>query len=884
MTKKFFPDDCITLDGRMDEAVWNEVPEYTGFTTMKKLGGNLVNDQTFVKILPCNNYIYFGIKCMDANMEFAKNYVSRDIYSGNSVEVFLSPANTVSQIYNFALTIDGFKQTICYLEGGGVKEIYNPQWNYALHFAEDHWSVEIEFPLTAFYHTDNEVWSDVWLVNVIRNRPTTQKHFSGATIFENSTWAKPYDHYLKPDSFLSMNDMPIRPIRDGIRLASVSLDLDEKTDTDYRGTMYISISSAVEDTFIFNSDFSEETTVTLQAGVNTVAVPCCVEELKRYEMAMEFKRTSDGKPFKFFFPVTSTFEPIRIDFTLPEYRTNFYPGQDFSKIVGKVTSRKAVTLKLEGGGMQTKVIKPDADGNFTFETPDFQKGSEAILTATTDSWEIKKTMRNLVPNGRTMSWISGGNLVVNGKPVLRRNMYATYYNGGEAFRRRYDADNLHETRFVTWKTTQPGVMIPGSQAFNASTKGETTQDRVPSDEMLRKLDAALESYKNTDYVYNHTWDEPEYNHCSLIYMKHIYDYLCEKDPYHVVENATHNPEWYINFCDWMEADPYLGAMITDKGERIYSKACNKLPGYIDAAVEMNLPNKSIGIVSTCFAYRWVDLAHDYPTFDEMIASNWVMFNHGAKTASAYAYHDMNDRPQLYEGTRYIFASLETLEAPILFGERKVLLRNENVDAALYEYGNDTFFALVNQTGETQTVTLDGISGTWYHFRHNRTFADNTFTLKPFEVVIGTRAQKDRYLPTYQQTVALIERLEAERCASRSLLFGREADIVTNPPKMYKLFDGVKDNLAKEMRGKDLFVEIDLTKVKPTFSTIVLNGWHLEGTTVKVRTGDEWTELEPAQVQSEEFGMTYILKEAISPDALRFDIPQERIELYELEVF
>ena len=109
MTKKFFPDDCITLDGRMDEAVWNEVPEYTGFTTMKKLGGNLVNDQTFVKILPCNNYIYFGIKCMDANMEFAKNYVSRDIYSGNSVEVFLSPANTVSQIYNFALTIDGFK-------------------------------------------------------------------------------------------------------------------------------------------------------------------------------------------------------------------------------------------------------------------------------------------------------------------------------------------------------------------------------------------------------------------------------------------------------------------------------------------------------------------------------------------------------------------------------------------------------------------------------------------------------------------------------------------------------------------------------------------------------------------------------------------------------
>jgi len=884
MDKKIFPDNCIVLDGRMDEPVWNEVPEYTGFTTMKKLGGNLVNDQTFVKILPCSNYIYFGIKCMDANMEFAKNYASHDIYSGNSVEVFLSPANTVSQIYNFALTIDGFKQTICYLEGGAIKEIYNPQWNYALHFAEDHWSVEIEFPLTAFYHTDNEVWSDVWLVNVIRNRPTTQKHFSGATIFENSTWAKPYDHYLKPDSFLSMNDMPIRPLRDAIRLGGVELELDEKTETDYRGTMTVSVSSAVADTFTFTSDFAEETTVTLQAGNNTFSVPCCIAELTRYDIRTAFKRVEDGKEFIFYFPVVATFEPIRIDFTLPEYRTNFYPGQDYSKIVGRVISRKPVTLKLEGGGMATQVITPDADGNFTFETPDFQKGTEAILTATTDSWEVKKTMRNLVPTGHTMSWISGGNLVIDGRPTLRRNMYATYYNGGEAFRRRYDADNLHETRFVTWESTQPQVMIPGCNRYTPTFAGEATQDKEPSAEMLQKLGAVIEAKKNTNYVYNHTWDEPEYSHISRVYMKHIYDFLAEKDPYHVVENATHNPEWYYHACDWMEADPYLGAMITDKGERIYSKACNKLPGYIDAAVEMNLPNKSIGIVSTCFAYRWVDLAHDYPTFDEMIASNWVMFNHGAKTVSAYAYHDMNDRAQLYEGTRYIFASLEALEAPILFGERKVLLRNDDVDAAIYEYGNDTFFALVNQTGETQTVTLDGISGTWHHFRHNRTFADNTFTLKPFEVVIGTRTMKDRNLPTYQQTVALIDRLEAERCASRSLLFGREADIVTNPPKMYKLFDGVQDNLAKEMRGKDLFMEADLTKVKPTFSTVALYGWHLEGATLKVRVGDQWETIEPADLESKEFSQIFTLKQAVSPDAIRFEFPQERIELYELEVY
>ena len=66
MSNKIFRDNCITLDGRMDEPVWSEVPEATGFTTRKVLGGELVADQTFVKILPCENRVYFGIKCMES--------------------------------------------------------------------------------------------------------------------------------------------------------------------------------------------------------------------------------------------------------------------------------------------------------------------------------------------------------------------------------------------------------------------------------------------------------------------------------------------------------------------------------------------------------------------------------------------------------------------------------------------------------------------------------------------------------------------------------------------------------------------------------------------------------------------------------------------------
>jgi len=40
----------------------------------------------------------------------------------------------------------------------------------------------------------------------------------------------------------------------------------------------------------------------------------------------------------------------------------------------------------------------------------------------------------------------------------------------------------------------------------------------------------------------------------------------------------------------------------------------------------------------------------------------------------------------------------------------------------------------------------------------------------------------------------------------------------------------------------------------------------------------------AEVLTEEFSTTYILKEAVCPDALRLEFHQEYVELYEIDVF
>ena len=83
---------------------------------------------------------------------------------------------------------------------------------------------------------------------------------------------------------------------------------------------------------------------------------------------------------------------------------------------------------------------------------------------------------------------------------------------------------------------------------------------------------------------------------------------------------------------------------------------------------------------------------------------------------------------------------------------------------------------------------------------------------------------------------------------------------------------------------DKYTELNLTKVKPTFTKIVVNGWGLNDMELKVRNGEEWTIPEIAEVKSEEFAVTYLLKNAISPDGLRFEFKAKRVELYEIEVF
>jgi len=880
METKLYDKNAIILDGKLDEAVWENTKEYTGFSASKGKGGKVPAEQTFFRILPCEDRVYFGFKCMEPDMvRVLENHKNRCIWETDSLELFLSPSGDTEEFYQFVLTLGGETATGYFAEGGNIRpDPYAPDWKTAVYVGEDYWMAEIEIPYTAFYMTTTERWSQTWLMNIGRSRADYDDR--GET--KHYTWSQVLSGFLDTDAFRPVAGFGMRPACDDLRMVSAAVDITDSTDKGYFGTLTVKTLNEEAGEYTFTSDYTEPVAVSLKAGSNEFSVPCSFAECKRYKIALCLTRKYDGVAFKRSYPVRVTYEPIKLKLTLPEYRGNFYPGQDYSRIVGKVIAAKPVTVTLEGPGIGMKTAAVDADGNFAFETPEFEVG-EAMLTITDTEHTVTKKIKRLAPTGRMMSWISGGNLIVNGEPVLRRNMYAEYYMGGEAFQMKYDADDLHQTldicgqsRFIT-----PGRLMKGSDAPG----GEATKDVVPCEEMFRKVDEVMEFNKDRDFAYYYLDDEPECRGVSPVYLKHIYDYITDKDPYHVTLIASRSADAYIDCIDWIETHAYINPEVRD-GKRYYDRPIYSIGKYVDDVAKLNRSDKCIGFMPTCF--KSGSIYSDYPTFDEMICHSWAAIVAGAKTLWSYAYHDLNDRASLYEGSRYVNAGLEALQDFVLFGKRTDIVRTQKVHAALFETGCDKMFAVVNFTQEPQQVTLDGIVGEWHHFRHNESFTGNTVCLKPLEVFVCTNVVKDANIPSYEETAALIDKLEYERTHTGSLLFAHsdEVDVLASSPAgKRKIFDGIRDNLGwMQSSGAGKFYEINLKKTKFSFTKVIVYGFQIDDMVIKVRNGEELSVPAITEVKTEKFSTTFILAESICPDALRLEFGERRVELYEIEVF
>ena len=634
--------------------------------------------------------------------------------------------------------------------------------------------------------------------------------------------------------------------------------------------------------------FGSVESASLAEGDVSILVPARFPENGRIPCDIRLTRKSGGAAMKRTYPVTVDYTPIAVRFSSPSYRANFYPGQNADRVSGTVKTvvPGSVSLVLEGPGFpRREATLPSGGGEFAFNTKGFQFG-EATLSVTAGGERSVRKVRRIAPkNGIHMTWIENGNLVFDGKPVFRRNMYAEYYRGGEAFKRRYDADDLHQTlQIKRIATIEPNRVIKGLE------RKEGTKDVRPCAEFFEKLDEILaKGVDSPDGSYYYISDEPECRNISPIYLRHIYEYAAEKDPYHVILCGTRGGMRFIDCADWFETHPYINPHTDANGRRVYGREFNTLGSFVEAFRPAEHLDKCIGCMPTCYSYT----AGLHPTFREYVTHTWNFLVHGVRSFWPYAYHDLGDTPILFEGVRFTNESAERLSDFFLLGRRTMLVKTPEVEGAIWELEGKRLFALVNMTTKPLSKAVKGIDGRFYEFRGVRTFdcraGGTEFSFAPLEAIVATSEKMDAGLSSYAEAAAKVDALDAARLARDNQLKAsvRKGDILVNGgARVKKLFDGTLDVVAwSEKPGRAASLELSFVGFAPVFRELRLFGANISAAKVSIRRDGEWVE-PSAAAETTEFSKTFKFAETLRTVKLRIDVPRLKkgvVEIYEIEM-
>ena len=751
------------------------------------------------------------------------------------VSLFLAPTGRDFSYYRFTVGPKGADAAF-YSENGNIQpDPYAPAWK---HETGPDGAVEMAIPFTAFYMTRNADWKTKWLVSAVRQAEVP----------------------AKVASWTAVDGFPKRPDSDDIVIRAVSAQMEGPAEGGgFAGTVRVDVSAAQSGEYEVSVAGGGRKTVTLRNVTDKITLPCVYKATGRIPTHVTVKSAKTGAVAERDYPVVVEYRPIRVKFTVPQYRDNFYPGQCADLVRGVLTipAGMKAELTLEGPGFPKRTAAQTGAGEFAFDTKGFTTG-EAWLSVKAGEYEERFRIRNLPDTGHQMVWIENGHLVVNGKPVFRRNIYALGLTVGTTFAKRYAAEA--DTFRLTGAFDRTLDATPGAE----QDRGEAKHDVRPSQALFDRIRKTYEANRDTDYGGWYICDEPECRHISPVYLRHVYEYLREIDPYHPAFTASRGGKTYVECADWLETHPYLNCGWDEKGRRVYGTHPREVVDFLDAFEAWDRPDKCIGFLPTCFSYRWSSSRNDYPTFDEYMAHVWAALIRGAKSLWPYAGHDLGDRPSLYHGCRYTFQQAEAYEKFLLLGKHTAYPRANDVDRATWTLG-----------GETLDVSVD---------------------YKTMKTTIKAPRSCEKGLEPLKSVAARVAQEERERKGRDNQLRGRYDDIVfsTNMKAnhgggYYKLIDGTRDMLARYLSySTNDFIELSFARFTPVFDRARVWGTGLDSLQVEIRKGGAWQTLTPVSAKTEGTMRELVFDKVYTTVKMRFVIPGIRNqrndrEVYELEL-
>jgi hypothetical protein len=153
--------DSITIDGKLDEAVWQRAPLLTGFSLYQPTDGRPAPDSTDVRIWYSSTALYIGVHAMEPHGVVRATLADRDRLTGDDyVEIHLDPFQERRRAFVFIVNPLGIQADGTKAEGGGFipgSNIAPGQndlsadfiWQSRGRLTDDGYEVEIRIPYTS---------------------------------------------------------------------------------------------------------------------------------------------------------------------------------------------------------------------------------------------------------------------------------------------------------------------------------------------------------------------------------------------------------------------------------------------------------------------------------------------------------------------------------------------------------------------------------------------------------------------------------------------------------------------------------------------------------------------------------------------------------------
>ena len=158
------------IDGRLDDPAWDQAPTIADFFQREPVEGASPTEQTQVRILFDDDYLYFALRCFDSEADrLVANQMRRDaeLDENDNIQIILDPYNDRRGGFYFSTNPLGARQDLLLTdEGRTYNQSWDSVWQSRTRIDSLGWSAEVAIPFDQVRYSDSD--QAVWGINIGR--------------------------------------------------------------------------------------------------------------------------------------------------------------------------------------------------------------------------------------------------------------------------------------------------------------------------------------------------------------------------------------------------------------------------------------------------------------------------------------------------------------------------------------------------------------------------------------------------------------------------------------------------------------------------------------------------------------------------------------------